>query len=190
MALLHRFRPEHPHPSTPDIHHQRTPTPTRPLQNATYRTRSIGGPFSSAVVHERIIPVITTPPCDDEIIIAPIRITNPFRRASSIGSDDLPTRPPPRSLLRRISSRFSPPPDENKYTALKLPRGDYKRWFARDKDGNYAGTEVPEREWTLEELMEAFGKYQGMPLRSVPGAGYPVAGAYAVPPVWGIAPGC
>ena len=49
-----------------------------------------------------------------------------------------------------------------------MPRKDYKRYFARDKDGNYAGTE-PEREWSREDLDRDFGEYQEMALRSIPG---------------------
>ena len=49
-----------------------------------------------------------------------------------------------------------------------MPRRDYKRYFARDRSGNYAGTE-PEREWSQEQLDAAFGEYQDMPLRSIPG---------------------
>lgn len=52
---------------------------------------------------------------------------------------------------------------------MKMPRKDYKKYFARDREGNYAGTE-PEREWSREELDRDFGQYQDMPLRSVPGA--------------------
>lgn len=51
-----------------------------------------------------------------------------------------------------------------------MPRKDYKRYFARDRDGKYVGTEQPEREWTTEELEERFGRFQDMPLRSIPGA--------------------
>lgn len=49
-----------------------------------------------------------------------------------------------------------------------MPRKDYKRYFARDRNGSYAGTE-PEREWSQEQLDAAFGEYQDMPLRSIPG---------------------
>lgn len=50
-----------------------------------------------------------------------------------------------------------------------MPRRDYKKYFARDRDGNYAGTE-PEREWDDADLQREFGMYQDMALRSVPGA--------------------
>ena len=49
-----------------------------------------------------------------------------------------------------------------------MPRRDYKRYFARDKDGNYVGTE-PEREWSEQDLEKQFGMYQDMALRSIPG---------------------
>jgi len=138
-----------------------------PRMNPTkFRTRSIGGPFSSGVYFERQIDL--SPPNDDEIIIATVRVTNSFRRASIEGCDELPSRPQPRSFLRRLSSRISTPPDPDRHTAIKMPRRDYKRYFARDRNGNYAGTE-PEREWSQEQLDAAFGEYQDMPLRSIPG---------------------
>ena len=49
-----------------------------------------------------------------------------------------------------------------------MPRRDYKRYFARDRDGNYVGTE-PEREWDEADLQREFGMYQEMALRSIPG---------------------
>ena len=52
-----------------------------------------------------------------------------------------------------------------------MPRRDYKRYFARDREGNYAGTEQPEREWDEEDLAREFGWCQEMALRSVPEAG-------------------
>lgn len=55
-----------------------------------YRTRSIGGPFSSGVYFERQIDL--SPPNDDEIIIATVRVTNSFRRASIEGCNELPSR--------------------------------------------------------------------------------------------------
>lgn len=71
--------------------------------------------------------------------------------------------------MRRLSSRINGTPDPDRYTAMKMPRKDYKKHFARDRDGNYAGTE-PEREWTQEQLDADFGPYQDMPLRSIPGS--------------------
>ncbi|KAK6392001.1 hypothetical protein LTR65_004125 [Meristemomyces frigidus] len=56
--------------------------------------------------------------------------------------------------------------NEDKYEAIKMPRADYKRYFVRDKNGNYAGTE-PERQWCESEVMREFSAYQDMPLRSI-----------------------
>jgi hypothetical protein len=39
-----------------------------------------------------------------------------------------------------------------------MPRREYKKYFARDKDGKYVGTE-PQRVWTEEELQNEFGQY-------------------------------
>lgn len=55
---------------------------------------------------------------------------------------------------------------EERYKAVKMPRRDYKRYFQRDKDGGYAGTE-PERDWDEDELMKEFEAYQDLPLRTI-----------------------
>lgn len=65
-----------------------------------------------------------------------------------------------------MSTRILPPPDEDRYTAVKMPRGDYKRYFARDKDGNYAGSE-PQREWDEEDIKRDYAQYQNLPMRPV-----------------------
>lgn len=40
-----------------------------------------------------------------------------------------------------------------------MPRREYKKYFAKDKEGRYIGTE-PQRQWTEEELDDEFGQYQ------------------------------
>lgn len=60
-------------------------------------------------------------------------------------------RPAPRSFLKRLTTRVVPSLDnaaarEEKYSIVKMPRGDYKRHFKRDVYGNYAGSE-DERKW-------------------------------------------
>jgi hypothetical protein len=42
-----------------------------------------------------------------------------------------------------------------------MPRKDYLKYFARDKNNNYVGTET-ERIWTDEDLELKFGKYKGL----------------------------
>lgn len=39
-----------------------------------------------------------------------------------------------------------------------MPRGEYKKHFAKDNTGKYIGTE-PQRDWTEEELEDEFGQY-------------------------------
>ncbi len=153
-------------PETASQQRRASVDPTKPRYEAAYRTRSIGGPFSSAVFIERDLDL--SPPNDEEIIIATVRVTDSFRRASIEGDAELPARPPKRGYIRRVSTRVSSTTNQFRYTALKMPRKDYKRYFARDKDGNYAGTE-PEREWSEAELQAEFTQYQEMPLRSIPG---------------------
>jgi hypothetical protein len=88
---------------------------------------------------------------DDDIIIVTVKLTNKFRKNSVNGAEDLPGRPPRRSFLRRISTRVAPSFDhtaekEERYKAVKMPRGEYKRQFLRDAYGKYVGSD-PEREW-------------------------------------------
>ncbi len=40
-----------------------------------------------------------------------------------------------------------------------MPRGDYLKYFAKDYDGKYIGTE-PQKQWTEQELEEKFGMYK------------------------------
>jgi hypothetical protein len=40
-----------------------------------------------------------------------------------------------------------------------MPRRDYLKYFAKDYDGSYIGTE-PQRQWTEEELEANFSKYK------------------------------
>lgn len=170
-AILQPHEPKQPQRSLSDAPAPSSEVTTSPSKDRqrnviTYRTRSVGGPFCPGVYFERQIDL--SPPTDEEIIIATVRVTNSFRRASIEGCEELPSRPPRRSFMRRMSSRMSGSPDPDRYTAIKMPRGDYKRYFARDKNGNYAGTE-PEREWSDLDLKERFGEFQDMPLRSIPG---------------------
>lgn len=106
---------------------------------------------------------------DSDIIIVTVRLHNPFRDGHLDGDDDLPnSRPAGRNFMRRMSTRLHldhSAEKENKYKAVKMPRGEYKRHFARDAQGNYAGTE-PRRSWTEDDLMNAYGMYQERPIDS------------------------
>lgn len=92
--------------------------------------------------------------------------------ADTCNSYSLPgPRPQPRSFLRRLSTRVASSFDhsaekEERYKAVKMPRRDYKRYFRRDKDGGYAGTE-PERDWDEDEINQEFGAYQDLPLLTI-----------------------
>ena len=171
-VILSPYEPQQPQPQRSASASSITPAQSPQLNdyarsNVSYRTRSIGGPFNTGVYFERQIDL--SPPNDEEIIIATVRVTNSFRRASVSENSELPERPRARGFIRRLSSRINGTPDADRYTALKMPRKDYKAYFARDRSGDYAGTE-PEREWTQEQLDERFGEFQDMPLRSIPGA--------------------
>jgi hypothetical protein len=73
----------------------------------------------------------------------------------------------------------------DKYKAVKMPRGEYARYFKHDAQGKYVGTE-PEREWGEEEIMAKYGQYQDLPLRSVVSGGRATTTANDVIPTgWG-----
>jgi hypothetical protein len=61
--------------------------------------------------------------------------------------------------MRRLKTRLLGPEDEAKYKVIRMPRSEYRRYFARDSEGNYAGTE-PLREWALQDLMREYGIHQ------------------------------
>lgn len=65
-----------------------------------------------------------------------------------------------------MSTRLLPPPEDDKWTAVKMPRGDYRRHHIRDRDGNYAGSE-PEQDWNEHDLRRVYGAYQSLPVGSV-----------------------
>lgn len=125
----------------------------------TVATRSVA--FGKAVAYDRGDYV----PSDDEIIIVTVKLTSAHRRQSFEGCDELPDRPPRRSFLRRVGTRINGPSDEAQYKAVKMTRADYKRYFAKDGQGNYVGTE-PQREWTQEDIDQYFGAYKDLPLLS------------------------
>jgi hypothetical protein len=47
---------------------------------------------------------------------------------------------------------------------IYMPRRDYLKWFARDLEGKYIGSEEY-RQWGEEELEETFGKYKPVPMK-------------------------
>lgn len=52
---------------------------------------------------------------------------------------------------------------EGKLRVVYMPRREYLKYFAKDDDGNYIGTE-PQRSWTDEELDEIFTQHVPPPL--------------------------
>jgi hypothetical protein len=49
----------------------------------------------------------------------------------------------------------------NKLKIVLMPQSEYAKYFAKDKAGNYIGTE-PQRDWTGAELDERYGQYKSM----------------------------
>ncbi|SMQ53316.1 unnamed protein product [Zymoseptoria tritici ST99CH_1A5] len=120
------------------------------------RSRTYG--MGSPVIDRANVPL-----SDDDIIIVTVKLTNRFRKNSITGAEDLPGRPQKRSFLRRLSTRVAPSLDhsaekEERYKAVKMPRGEYKKRFIKNADGKYVGTE-PEKEWDEEELEREYGQY-------------------------------
>jgi AraC-like DNA-binding protein len=68
--------------------------------------------------------------------------------------------------MKRIGTRMLGPSDEYRYMAIKMPRSAYNAHFRRDAARNYIGMQ-PEREWTEQELMRAFGMYQDKPMHEM-----------------------
>jgi hypothetical protein len=80
----------------------------------------------------------------------------------------MPISPPARGFFSRMRTRVLTQPSPDKYKAIKMPRGEYARYFRHDAQGRYIGTE-PEREWGEHEILEKYARYQELPLRSVLG---------------------
>ena len=142
-------------------------TPSIPHRNPSFFTYS--DPLSPTVhvARDRESIIATQSPTD--IIPAVIRITsaslqqNPHAISPSIShGEDLPTRPARRPYLSRLKTRFpgqrrsSSSHTRDEFILVKMPRGEYQRYFARDGNGGYAGSE-PERTWTVEEVEGRFG---------------------------------
>ncbi|KAK4893156.1 hypothetical protein LTR27_008496 [Elasticomyces elasticus] len=124
-------------------------------------TRSDGCPFSPGIVFERS--PATSPRSDDDLIFVVVKISN---RAALETTDELPSRPAKRHFLRRLGTRILGPNDADDFKAVRMPRSEYKRHFARDGLRQYVGTE-PEQQWTEEDLKLEFGQYECTPLRAM-----------------------
>ncbi|CAK3836892.1 Hypothetical predicted protein [Lecanosticta acicola] len=144
------------------------------------RTRSPGGALTPNPNPE---PSANTNNDDNDIIIVTVRLTNTFRK-SSISPEactELPSRPPRRGFLQRMTTRIHRNWDhsaekEERYKAVKMPRGEYRRYFARDRERNFSSASAGsgeeedqegEREWDEDELMGRYAVYQEMPLSRV-----------------------
>ncbi|KAK5134867.1 hypothetical protein LTR08_005957 [Meristemomyces frigidus] len=151
------YTPSHGPPETdPDT----TSSPASSSRNSSIRSYS--SYLNTGVTISRPPP----PPSNEDIIMVVVRISSPFRRNSLDPSEDLPSRPHPRSFLKRLSTRLHGPASGDSYKAIKMPRAEYKRYFARDREGRYAGSEA-ERQWSEAEVVGRFGGYRDVPLWSV-----------------------
>jgi hypothetical protein len=80
---------------------------------------------------------------------------------------------PRKNLFNRLTLK-------NKFKIVLMPQSEYAKYFAKEKAGNYIGTE-PQREWTEAELDERYGKYKSsLPNASAlnDGGGWAFRGGY------------
>ena len=65
------------------------------------------------------------------------------------------------SFLSKLKGQPQPKREEGKglTKVVFMPRRDYLKWFARDLEGKYIGTE-PYKKWEEEELEETFKQYK------------------------------
>ncbi|KAH7389145.1 hypothetical protein BKA64DRAFT_130836 [Cadophora sp. MPI-SDFR-AT-0126] len=82
---------------------------------------------------------------------------------SSFNSYPITNRAARRSnRLSSLINGFKSSSKNSNIKVMRMPRSDYLKYFARDKNNLYVGSE-PERMWTVEELDEEFGMYQDLP---------------------------
>ena len=66
-------------------------------------------------------------------------------------------------FMDKVKGLISGKEKEGKLRVVYMPRSDYLKYFAKDDDGNYVGTE-PQKSYTDEELDEMFARYVPPPL--------------------------
>lgn len=132
-----------------DLHFTATGQPMPPYKPSAWANACLWGeqppnhpPFR--FTDQSLISVIVRVARSDNDMVA----SRPTRRTSKLSS-----------LVRGL--RSSNPKNSN-IKVVRVPRSEYRKHFARDKNNIYVGTE-PERMWTIEELDEEFGMYQDLP---------------------------
>jgi len=95
---------------------------------------------------------------DDSIIPAIVVDIIPSRKTTE---EDEKKKGRRASFLKKLKGDVSPKKDETKglTKVVYMPRRDYLKWFARDQDGVYIGTEA-HRKWDEDELEDAFKQYK------------------------------
>ncbi|KAG0648092.1 hypothetical protein D0Z07_5721 [Hyphodiscus hymeniophilus] len=63
------------------------------------------------------------------------------------------------SFLKRLKGEAKKDDDRGMTKVIYMPRRDYLKWFARDLEGKYIGTE-PYKQWDEDELEEKFKQYK------------------------------
>jgi len=88
----------------------------------------------------------------DESIIPVIVRIKPLKTGTQSAS-------PPTSRRKSFLGKFKSEKDGSAVKVVYMPRGEYLKYFARDNNANYTGTE-PEHDWTEAELDGKYAKYK------------------------------
>ncbi len=91
---------------------------------------------------------------DDSIIPAIVTGVIPAENKDKV-------EPKKRSLLGKLTGKKEEVVDSEKgvLKVVFMPRREYQKFFARDLNGNYIGSE-PFRRWKEEELVQLYGRYK------------------------------
>jgi hypothetical protein len=89
---------------------------------------------------------------DDDIIPVPVLVANSEPKVEER-----------KGFMGKMKGLVSGKDKEGKLRVVYMPRREYLKYFAKDDDNNYVGTE-PQKSWTDEELDKMFAKYVPPPL--------------------------
>jgi ribosome recycling factor len=102
----------------------------------------------------RLLPVQFT---DDSIIPAIVTNVIPASDPNYVSPEGAKKRR--NSLAKVFKKEKEEDKSKLKTRVVFMPRREYLKWFAKDENGEYIGTE-PKKQWTEEELDETFGKFR------------------------------
>jgi hypothetical protein len=126
---------------------QRFTATGRPMPS--YQHSNLGG---SMYLAPQLLPQRYT----DESII-PVIVVGVLPTPSTTPAVETPPPSRRKSFLSKLKPCYSSSNSSTK--VVYMPRGEYLKHFARDRQGAYVGSE-PEQKWTVGELEERFGRYR------------------------------